>query len=925
MNEVMLLKLPTPCDPLLTIGQPSESTSSMKATNNDPLEIQEIGVLHTFKFTHSLLDDVEQLTPEEYTLFLDSQSNPDIYFEVNVPIKIPKRYKTISTSKVIKKFPKALTETFNPIPFICDISLHDAQNILLHMDQWEHIITNNQNMVSLRCECECNRDYESIDGMIQSHHNSTLLADQRSVQICFDMSRDMSTVGGGQSPSTLVDSLRSFLPESFGSLQHLVILYFTNIPLITLPETVSGLVNLTTLILSRCFLDASFSESFCKIPNLKNIDIQYCNIESLPESISNLKCLEVLSINGGKISSLPETLYTLTKLKELTIDNNELSSLSDYISNLQNLSILSIMGNKIYSLPESIGKLVQLQNICISNNKIESLPDSFTNLTNLQSLSMSDCHISLLPESMGKLTNMVGLNIDNNLLTSLPESIGNMTNIESLYISNNRLTLLPESIGNLTKMKYFECSNNMLSVLPESIGNLIEISRLRIDGNHLTSLPDSISSLYNLRDIFLHNNRFQSLPESVMNLCLSTIDLTYNDFANIDFSKLNGMHLSCTLSMLDLSHSNIKVLPDSIGILSCLQRLDCSYNNMISIPETIDKLTRLRFLYLTHNSVSILPESVGNLKRLEILDCDYNQLTTLPTSINRLGKLAKLKCSHNRLTYLPIQLYYCIWLTRLFFSGNPIEFIPEPLIQKLYELNTGDYNRCQCYTEIYPLPESVITSINTLMDDQPVKLWCDGDGSIKIEHQRSTIPYTYQIPYDDFDQRAHLEAFDHDTSFKYACSDWSDMRIYTETSDDDLRQIIQNHQFITIDAREFIIQCIDMNDRHPIYRIKFKDLLKKVIQRIENGKVESQQKMITCCLRACPCNLLVIGDHPRRLIYTRLSEMMLLAHSCFEGFNTPPITLSTRDQSYSPLYLRLNELFTRLIDTLSPYYDDMSI
>lgn len=71
----------------------------------------------------------------------------------------------------------------------------------------------------------------------------------------------------------------------------------------------------------------------------------------------------------------------------LILQYNELKTLPDCLSNLTQLTTLDLTGNQLTSLPESFGKLSQLTHFWLDDNKLTSLPVSI-----LESLIMNRCH-----------------------------------------------------------------------------------------------------------------------------------------------------------------------------------------------------------------------------------------------------------------------------------------------------------------------------------------------------------------------------------------------------------------------------------------------------------------------------------------------------------------------------------------------------
>jgi Leucine-rich repeat (LRR) protein len=140
------------------------------------------------------------------------------------------------------------------------------------------------------------------------------------------------------------------------------------------------------------------------------------------------------------------------KVDRLVIYGCGLTSLPESIGNLRGLQVLQLDHNKLTSLPESIGNLTALWWLKANNNQLTALPESIGN-TALVVLDLSNNQLTSLPESIWNLTDLRGLHIDGNQLTSLPDSIGNLRNLSRLSVENNQLTSLPDSITDLKRIE----------------------------------------------------------------------------------------------------------------------------------------------------------------------------------------------------------------------------------------------------------------------------------------------------------------------------------------------------------------------------------------------------------------------------------------------------------------------------------------
>jgi len=206
-----------------------------------------------------------------------------------------------------------------------------------------------------------------------------------------------------------------------------------------------------------------------RIINLE-INCSKMKISEIPESLSGLVDLERIAITKcGKMIDIPLFLKDLPNLTTLEIfDNQNYNNIPANIMEMKNLKSLTILKNNIGGpIPENIGNLENLEDLYIQDNLINGkIPETLGNLINLKYLSLKGNLIEgTLPSSIGNLANVKYIDLSNNNLNGeIPESIGKLGKLESLSLKNNRFGgQIPETISNLKSLKKLDLSNNRFS------------------------------------------------------------------------------------------------------------------------------------------------------------------------------------------------------------------------------------------------------------------------------------------------------------------------------------------------------------------------------------------------------------------------------------------------------------------------------
>ncbi|KAG7660361.1 uncharacterized protein J8A68_006128 [[Candida] subhashii] len=437
------------------------------------------------------------------------------------------------------------------------------------------------------------------------------------------------------------------LPTKFSTLSNLTHLKLSSNQLSTLPKSFGKLKNLVSLKLASNYLH-TYPEPISELTGLIDLDLSYNDLSFLPRSIGKLVNLQKLNLCSNKLrKSLPSYFCKLQNLKRLDIRYNEITNV-DVLGLLPKLEVAYATKNVISGFNDQVESF---RVIHFDRNPITELNFQHR-MDTLNILDLSKAKITDIPTTfIDKIPNIEKLVLDKNHLVTLPQNLGDLSKLAFFSIYNNQLQSLPSTIGNLHSLQYLDLHSNNLQGLPDDIWNMKSLSVLNLASNILSSFPappfavaKRISSSANLATMQLenagtaNNNRGSPSPN------------TNGKNTNKDtFSNLADSLLMLTLADNRLGGDCF----ESISYLSSLKSLNLSYNDLLEIPEgALRRLFRLNELYLSGNELSTLPaEDLQEIKSLKLLYVNNNKLVTLPAELSKLVNLQCFDVGSNQLKY----------------------------------------------------------------------------------------------------------------------------------------------------------------------------------------------------------------------------------------------------------------------------------
>ncbi|XP_033879758.2 osteomodulin [Acipenser ruthenus] len=183
---------------------------------------------------------------------------------------------------------------------------------------------------------------------------------------------------------------------------------------------------------------------FAKMKNLRNLHLEYNNLENVPAPLPST--LQRLSLGFNQISKLTaDAMQNLLNLTMLDLCNNKLTDSAfkgKILLRMKSLMQINLCNNKLKSMPSDLP--ASLMQLSLENNLISSIPvEYFKKTPNLMSLRVSYNKLQEVPYKVFNLSSLMELNLGHNKLTKaffIPRSL------EHLYLDHNEFVDLNVSL-----------------------------------------------------------------------------------------------------------------------------------------------------------------------------------------------------------------------------------------------------------------------------------------------------------------------------------------------------------------------------------------------------------------------------------------------------------------------------------------------
>ncbi|XP_023762382.2 putative disease resistance RPP13-like protein 1 [Lactuca sativa] len=464
------------------------------------------------------------------------------------------------------------------------------------------------------------------------------------------------------------------VPKSIGSLKHLRYLNFSFTEITCLPEQVSDLYNLQSLLVQDCSELSSLPKSFAKLINLRHLDLSKTpNLKKMPLGIGGLTSLQTLTKvfieegNGFKISDLKglSDLQGRLSIKGLDTVKNSIEAKDANLHEKKGLDVLKMEWSDLfddsrnemieYEVLKELRPHPKLKKLKIFNNNGMRFPSwvgdpSFDQLTELK---LCGCRSTYLPtlEHLRSLKELVveRMNEVKTVGFELPAPTNSFPSLEVLEFGHMQgwqrwlinsgdghetptsfprlckisIKCCPEldevSIGLIPSLRFLhieECSEPLLRSLVGLSPSLIELKMLNVRG--LTQLHGEVlMHLRALEYLCIKNcDELKYLWEQESEACKSLVSL----------QKLEVWGCKNLVSSAE-KEDNFGISMES---LKSVEFYYCETLESYNCTNTVERLLISSCDSMTSLTFSAVQEHPCPLTELIVGDCDNIQLQSKP-------------------------------------------------------------------------------------------------------------------------------------------------------------------------------------------------------------------------------------------------------------------------------------------------------
>ena len=427
-----------------------------------------------------------------------------------------------------------------------------------------------------------------------------------------------------------------------------------------IPESIKNLKNLEVLTIRGIYNLQKFPEALIFLKNLKYLRYEHCplpyntvlNPNSLPKIICNLRSLEKLHLDLSSITILPDCLAFLPNLNEINIPCPNLKLIPPFIKEyfeyqeFQKPLRRYLIRKKSPSRKDDISPdTIYNQFLLKSKSEAESIKDLINVIEKSELLEIKIKGIKLLKKFPSK--NEEEFKFLKRLMISAPNVEHEFKILQRIMTTDPsiliRIAAIEVILYKFTDIAYESIKSVLMNEKALQVNEFIRKAIQNSDSPGIQKIKNEFQDILVIKDI--EKLIGQPLRE------LTDFKVIKKKYYGIQgphgyIKKGNRItHLGLLMNSPFQQH-DLTSLPNNIGDLNHLEELKLtSCQHLTNLPEEIGKLKNLRKLVCTDcKSLNSLPKNIGNLENLEHLKLSKcYSLKRIPPTISKLKKLKVLE------------------------------------------------------------------------------------------------------------------------------------------------------------------------------------------------------------------------------------------------------------------------------------------
>ncbi len=263
----------------------------------------------------------------------------------------------------------------------------------------------------------------------------------------------------------------------------------------------------------------------------------------------------------------------------------------------------------------------------------------FSKIKDAEELDLSRMNLDSLPYYISSCTKLKKIDLSGNRRIKVNDTfkkLAKIPHLEILIVDYCNLYFLPSVINEFKNLKVLSVEGNGISWLPPTFKNL-PLEELNLAKNNIDSLNIGFYSLLKLQSLNFSQNpgvaRDYNMDILASFPLLNTVILQHSKAISKDVGNLKA------LTHLDLSGSDIKLLPQEVSNLSRLQSIDIHDCAQLDVSISLEYLTaqkQLTEIHFGHSKFSVIPYNISKLKSLKSMHIHNSILGRLPSSFKDL-------------------------------------------------------------------------------------------------------------------------------------------------------------------------------------------------------------------------------------------------------------------------------------------------